>query len=95
MPPPKCSRTAVGFCRRLQQKIGGRPRSDFVIAPGLWAAIDAHICQNRQNSAVDNATGGFGGFVTPSSDVAPDESADVGTGLMPSVVIAYHRRQHG
>ena len=49
----------------VQQTVGGRPRSDFVIAPGLWAAIDANTCQNRQNpAAVDAAegSGGFGGF---------------------------------
>jgi hypothetical protein len=37
------------FLPPMQEKIGGRPRSDFVIAPGLWSALDAHTCQNRQN----------------------------------------------
>jgi hypothetical protein len=37
-----------------------------VVAPGLWSAIDANTCQNRQNSAVVDTTAGsvgFGGFV--------------------------------
>jgi hypothetical protein len=67
-----------------------------VIAPGVWLAIDANICQNRQNSAVVDGAGGsdgFGGFVTPSS---PEDQQSLdegmldngGTGQMPTVVPA-------
>jgi hypothetical protein len=67
-------------------------RSDFVIAPGLWAAIDA--CQNRQNPAAVDTTGGFagfGGFVTVGS---PDDGKSMdggvpdsgGTRQMPTLV---------
>ena len=61
------------FLPTVQEKTGGRPRSDFVIAPGLYPALDEHACQlrqNRQNSAVVDAIGGFGGFVTAGS---PDD----------------------
>jgi hypothetical protein len=80
----------------MQEKANGRPRSDFIIAPGLFPALDAHTCQNRQNAAVVDATGGFGGsvgFVTGGSrddqqsldDGMPDNG---GTGQMPTVVAA-------
>jgi hypothetical protein len=84
------------FLPPTQEKTAGRPRSDFVIAPGLWAAIDANICQNCQNSAVVDGAGGsdgFGGFVTPPS---PDDQQSLddgmldngGTGQMPTLVPA-------
>jgi hypothetical protein len=66
-----------------------------VIAPGLWAAIDANTCQNRQNSAVVDATedfGRFGGFVTSESPddqrSADDHTPDSGMGPAPMVVPA-------
>jgi hypothetical protein len=52
-----------------------------VIAPGLWAEIDAHTCQNRQNSAVDGATGGFDGFVGFVTGGSPDDQQSLDDGM--------------
>ena len=44
-----------------------------MIAPGLWAAIDAHTCQNRQNTAGADETVGIGGFVGIVTTGSPDD----------------------
>ena len=61
------------FPRDAREKTNRRPRSDFVIAPGLWAAIDAHTCQNRQNTAGADETVGIGGFVGIVTTGSPDD----------------------
>ena len=61
------------FPRDAREKTNERPRSDFVIAPGLWAAIDAHTCQNRQNTAGADETVGIGGFVGIVTTGSPDD----------------------
>jgi hypothetical protein len=62
-------------------KSGGRPRSDFLIADGLWAALDDLACQNgqyRQNSAAGamvEGSVGFGGFVSKDATADKQEEA--------------------
>jgi hypothetical protein len=61
-------------------RTGGRPRSDFLIADGLWVALDDHACQNRQirqNTTPGDPVGGsvdFGGFVGKDQKLAPDRT---------------------
>jgi hypothetical protein len=87
--------TPAGFDRA---KVEGRPRSDYLVAPGLWAAIDEHDCQirqNRQNAVVVDATGGsvrFDGFDGHTSDahepdVATDTQDQAGMGQPPSGIL--------
>jgi hypothetical protein len=84
------------FPRDAREKTNGRPRSDFVIAPGLWAAIGAHTCQNRQNTAGADETAGIGGFVGIVTSGSPDDrqslgdraTDSVGTEEMPTMVSA-------
>jgi hypothetical protein len=72
------------FPRDALPKSGGRPRSDFLMADGLWAALDEHARQHRQNrqysAAGDRVEGSvdFGGFVgkDQENEMAPDHPDD-------------------
>ncbi len=64
--------TDSGWLQRgTVSKTDGRPRSDYLLADGLWSALDEYACQNRQNSqkSADVEMGGevergSGGFVS-------------------------------
>ncbi|WP_428536426.1 DUF3987 domain-containing protein [Rhodopila sp.] len=64
-------------------KTDGRPRSDHLIADGLWSALDDYACQNQENChksadvKTEEASGGFGGFVSTDTPADQPEVSDL------------------